>query len=328
MMYFTHRAKKLVMATVQLPPDLLLYIEAIKPSLNVLTVCAVWLGISIPLMFLLTKAKPLFIFNAVSIFIGIAMGVLNMVILLKTLGDPLNGISKPVYVTYLCLTVSVELFIDSILLFRVVSVFPVATTSTNKLVLIFGPLIVLKIGRTVDILIFLSKFVKKTLHLRAVQSDLALVAKNMPEDIIGWALQLVDNGLCSAIFLWKLREARTLSGRFYGSEEKLKYTYASKLRDLFWIATSNFVFPAFFNISLLALVSAKTGNPTNYWIVMICSIYVEIIGVLFATIWVTGREDSASSKDLSMSPMHAMQFAVNPSLPTPAQGKREAFREA
>jgi len=73
-----------------LPPIVVAFIAGIKPSFNVLVVCSVWLGVSIPLLFILfyfssgdSRKKPLFFFNAVSILLGITMGFMNIVILVR-----------------------------------------------------------------------------------------------------------------------------------------------------------------------------------------------------------------------------------------------------
>lgn len=73
-----------------LPPIIVAFITGIKPSFNVLAVCSVWLGVSIPLLFILSyfssggsRNKPLFFFNAVSILLGITMGFMNIVILVR-----------------------------------------------------------------------------------------------------------------------------------------------------------------------------------------------------------------------------------------------------
>jgi hypothetical protein len=79
------------------------------------------------------------------------------------------------------------------------------------------------------------------------------------------------------------------------------------LRALFWIALSNFVFPAFFAIAQYVLIF-RDSNPTHFLIVMISNIYVEIIGVLFATIWA-----STYNNEPAVSPVqtHALQFGRN-----------------
>jgi hypothetical protein len=76
----------------QITPTLLLtvstFVTIIKPALVVLIVCAVWLGISVPLLFVLfyfstakSRCKAIFKFNVISVSMGIIMGVLNVAVL-------------------------------------------------------------------------------------------------------------------------------------------------------------------------------------------------------------------------------------------------------
>ena len=60
--------------------------------------------------------------------------------------------------------------------------------------------------------------------------------------------------------------------------------YASRLRTLFWLAVSNFVFPVIFNIVQLVIVF-RDRNFTHGVYVVSANIYVEIVCVLLATLW-------------------------------------------
>ena len=63
----------------------------------------------------------------------------------------------------------------------------------------------------------------------------------------------------------------------------------STLEALFWIAVSNFVIPVVLSIAQLVVLWVSQ----NIFIVapiMIVNIYVEIIGVLLATVWAVGSQ--------------------------------------
>ena len=70
-------------------------------------------------------------------------------------------------------------------------------------------------------------------------------------------------------------------------------SYISRLRALFWIATSSFVFPVILNIIQLAF-AYRDPNFLHceyiYWV----NVYVTIVGALLATIWCSS--DRASNK--------------------------------
>lgn len=74
----------------ELPPVLTSYLDAIKSTVHITILCAVWLGISIPILFALfyTSTKSLrrsaiFISNAFAISIGVLTGVLSVIFLVS-----------------------------------------------------------------------------------------------------------------------------------------------------------------------------------------------------------------------------------------------------
>ena len=111
--------------------------------------------------------------------------------------------------------------------------------------------------------------------------------------------------------MWKLNQARSLSIRVRGGDggaksestaakkiprftyRTLSDSYPAQLRALFWIAVSNFVFPIFFDIAQYILIFRDTADYNVYMIVLITNIYVEIIGVLFATVWAATKHSES-----------------------------------
>jgi len=235
------------------------------------------------------------------------MGFMSIVILIRTLIDPINGLPRPALLFYVAMTASTDLFIDSILLFRVVAVFPPRRTSFATLCAIFGPLISLKIGRIANLIVFLINFTEKTRTARNL-GQLAIVSPTLAGPKIGWALQMVDNMSCSGIFLWKLNQARSLSIRIREDDGGAKHSYPAQLRALFWIAVTNFVFPVFFNIAQYILIFRDSDN-NDYWIVLVTNIYVQIIGVLFATVWRATKPSESPSSTIGKA--ENIQFARN-----------------
>lgn len=61
-------------------------------------------------------------------------------------------------------------------------------------------------------------------------------------------------------------------------------TYLGRLRTLFWIAVTNFVFPVILNIAQIILLFLE---PAEFYVVYVfyASLYLNIIGVLLATVW-------------------------------------------
>ncbi len=64
-------------------------------------------------------------------------------------------------------------------------------------------------------------------------------------------------------------------------------SWAQRIRTLYYIAVSNFVFPILFNIAEIAVIFYDP-NFFHGAIVVTVNCYVTIIGVLLATIWAQG----------------------------------------
>jgi hypothetical protein len=88
----------------------------------------------------------------------------------------------------------------------------------------------------------------------------------------------------------------------------LSDSYPAQLRALFWIAASNFVFPVFFDIAKYILMFRDTADYNVYLIVVITDIYVEIIGVLFATVWAATKHSESPDPTIESK---TLQFARN-----------------
>ena len=84
--------------------------------------------------------------------------------------------------------------VDSILLFRLIAVFPPSRLSQKELASIFGPLLLLKLGRLAAVIIFIVRYLEKTSTLPSVDPKIYfLIIRVMPEPKAAWSLQIVDN---------------------------------------------------------------------------------------------------------------------------------------
>ncbi|KAF8189771.1 hypothetical protein K438DRAFT_1763420 [Mycena galopus ATCC 62051] len=129
---------------------------------------------------------------------------------------------------------------------------------------------------------------------------------------IEWFFQVFDNCYASVLFLLRVHRGRVLnsqSGAMGSSEKKNSHTY--RLRSLFFIALGNFVFPCLLSlIQLIFLFRDPKFLDGTY--VFLTNCYVEIIGVLLATIWVAGGQwseahGSSSSKPTELSTIRYKQ---------------------
>ena len=80
------------------------------------------------------------------------------------------------------------------------------------------------------------------------------------------------------------------------AERRTPGTYFERIKTLFWIAVFNFVFPVIFNVVLIVLAFVDHDFLEGSYI-LYTNNYVEIIGVLLATIWAAGKHHS--NPDLS-----------------------------
>ncbi|RDX57202.1 hypothetical protein OH76DRAFT_1476640 [Lentinus brumalis] len=198
------------------PPPGLNYVAAIEPSLSLLLIGAVCSSILIPigiaLLFFSTSAqrkRPIFILNVISIAFGLIEGALN--IYNQTCAILARPINTNVYIVDVLIFILIPIFSESILLLRVIAVYPPRLLPKLSRVAIYGPIAL------------------------AAHQD----------------------------------------------------SYASRLKALFWIAVSNFVLPVILTLVQLIYVFRDT-NFFHGTIVFNVNTYVQIIGVLLATIWCTG----------------------------------------
>ena len=62
-----------------------------------------------------------------------------------------------------------------------------------------------------------------------------------------------------------------------------------RLKTLFWISASNFVFPVVFDLALLITAFRNASFLEGAYVLMVSN-YVDIVGVLLATIWSTSTK--------------------------------------
>ncbi|KAI0324813.1 hypothetical protein GY45DRAFT_1262112 [Cubamyces sp. BRFM 1775] len=303
------------------PPPGLNYVAAIEPSLNLLLLDTILSSFLIPIFVILlyfstpaTRYKPIFIMNVLSIALALALGSINIYNQSRAiLAKPVNPTLNTAFASILILA---PLFSESILVFRVVAVYPLRFMWWPKRILVYGPIIAFKGARIANTVIFIVRWVQLNKHaynpLQTGQD-----AWNLPNVKIEWILQFLDMSFASALFLARLhRGARTkrdagLSGSSYGTytggsreysitslvyradARKTDMSFSSRIRTLFWIAASNLVIPVL--LILVQLVYIFTdSNFLHGTYVFFVNVNVQILGVLLATIWSSGMQQSSS----------------------------------
>ncbi|KAK0432685.1 uncharacterized protein EV420DRAFT_1284203 [Desarmillaria tabescens] len=293
------------------PPAGFNYLAVIRPSLKLMLLCSAWSSALVPLLFALflfssrsLRRTPIFMLNVVSIIMGLALGVLAYY----------NGVSVIAFhillsgVTYEFFINALPLFTESILVLRVMTVYPLKSTPRLTLAIVYIPLCCLKVARLANILVFWGIWFPDIL----AGGNPIVVAQqswDFPCDKIEWSLQMFDNAYASALFLYCLRSSRRVNGRIECARSKrptsksCRRKYSERLSTLFWISVSNFVFPVMLSFvqSILAFDAYLFLDATY---IIMSNIYFEIIAVLLATIWSAGSrrsEEQQATTEMSVS---------------------------
>ncbi|KAI0351191.1 hypothetical protein OH77DRAFT_1429988 [Trametes cingulata] len=299
------------------PPPGLNYIAAIEPSLNLLligTICAAFLvPVAIALFFFstpVTRRQPIFIMNVLAVLFGLAEGATTIYTQTRAI------LTKPVHpdvdTAYACMTILVPMFAELVLLFRVVAVYPPRVLSWRKVILIYTPIVAVKMARVANEAIFIAKWVDLTKH--TVNPLLTgQEAWSLPYAKVEWFLQFFDTIYTSALFLARLQLSaghKRAVGLSSGATGVRQYTFSSRLRTLFWIAVSNFVIPVLLNLAQL-IFSFRDSSFLHGTYIFLVNNFVQIIGVLLATIWSTGTQWSEleSRRAAGRGSVSELQFA-------------------
>ncbi|KAF4603475.1 hypothetical protein EYR38_003888 [Pleurotus pulmonarius] len=275
------------MASMILPDFMSAYLQALDKTLKVIILSSIWLGVSIPLLFALfffstssLRRQPIFILNVVSVCVGIAMGLLNMQTLVPPLVDPLRLVDRRGILAYTFLSTSVPIL--------------------RLFFSIFIPLGLLKAARVGNVIEFMVTFARITRSVTKNEEMGALSLRHAGPKV-EWFLQVVDNTIASVLFLWRLNRNNSL----FPSSATQPNSYPARLRTLFWIAITNFIFPVLVSITLLVLYF-REGDYLKILMCIISNAYIEIIGVLMATVWAASTHWQVENP--SPSPFSAPQF--------------------
>ncbi|THU87167.1 hypothetical protein K435DRAFT_566833, partial [Dendrothele bispora CBS 962.96] len=127
--------------------------------LYVVIVASLWLGISLSLFVALlyisgpqTYRKPIFILCVIAVTLGTIPSILYLKFLVRKRFLAQQVKSYLIALEFFIFFTSV--FVDSILFFRLVVIFPSTLLPPKKLAAIFGPLFLMKLGRITTLVLF------------------------------------------------------------------------------------------------------------------------------------------------------------------------------
>ncbi|KIL62108.1 hypothetical protein M378DRAFT_13063 [Amanita muscaria Koide BX008] len=286
-----------------------------KPLYTTVIVACIWSAMLVPLFVVLLffsnkelRRKPVFFGNIFAICLGIVLAGVVMGLLVSILSNPLAPPSRPLRVTFAIFIAFSSLLVESVLLIRVWAVFPFRTTPRLTFFAIFTVIALLKIARISNAIVYV---VNLTNLLN--ESEDALLSQSwtqFPNYKIEWFLQVAENTTTSALFLFKLNRGRGIGMRMAGSH------WSSTLEALFWIALSNFVIPVILSIVELLVIWLST-DIFNVVPIFLVNLYVEIIGVLLATVWAAGTRGQDNHKSSRSGPQVFTTVNMDTGIDTP-----------
>ncbi|KAG0697221.1 hypothetical protein DFH29DRAFT_812013 [Suillus ampliporus] len=292
--------------TIPVPPPGTNYIAVIRSSLAYLLASTVSASLLIPVLISLlvfstpqTRRHPISVLNVLGVLLGIAEGVVNVYITVYSLLYPTVTESQPIVVANGALMFYGSIVVESTLVIRLAVVYPWRTTSKVKFwsILLFP--ITINVIRIANVSVFLGHLVAAVYGSASSYAANEISLQNW-QIKFEWILQTVCNVFVSFMFLRRLPRRNITSEGVVRSSKILNYIIvctvlvhllgemASRLRGLFLIALSNFVFPVILNIIQLGLTFGYSTSYIQASILFVVNNYVNIIGVVFATVWSMG----------------------------------------
>ncbi|KAI5982517.1 hypothetical protein EDD15DRAFT_116894 [Pisolithus albus] len=228
-----------------------------------------------------SRRRLVFRLNVLAICLVLTMGALMSLVTGKAIVDPFNLVSTNTFIATIVFLVFPPLLYDSILLTRLFALYPVGSTPATTLMKIFAFPFCIKCARVVVITTGVHGFVGLGATTEAlIQAESADWFRS-PYLIAEWTMQIADNLYTVSLFLYNLH-IRT-------SSMKRARSIAERLRQIFYIAIANFVFPLIFNVAQIVFITTDRSPFTGILLIVI-NHYITVIGVLCATLWFSGSE--------------------------------------
>ncbi|KAG1906975.1 uncharacterized protein F5891DRAFT_940924 [Suillus fuscotomentosus] len=302
------------------PPPGLNYLAAIQPALIDVMIGHTFTVILVPLLIAMfyfsnehSRRQPIFILNILNVCLAFSVGIMGDSRAVNTMLSPTHPypVSYDIIMGFLGAVQSI--LVDTILLFRICSVYPPRYLTWQRFVMLVSLPVLLKVARVINLSLFIAALTRAAKGPNA-EATLAALWVAAPYLKIEWFAQLVDNIYASSVFLWTLWSKRKNNdGSTTGNT---KFSFRMRLRTLFWIALSNFVIPALFSVAQIIVIYCEV-NPVVINQIILANTSIAVIGVVFATVWAgtvnrqIAQSDAKLAADVEKSDMKAsvMHFA-------------------
>jgi hypothetical protein len=184
------------------PPPGLNYIAAVETSLNFILVLTPLGAVLFPVILILfffstpeSRRHPVFILNILACCCGICEAAINAALETKQILYPLEPVSKGLLTSVIAFSIISPVFIDSILLFRLLAFFPRRLASNKQIAAVLALPILVKCGRFTAVVLYLNSFTHSSGNLPSVLLAAQSTWPRNPYIMTEWSLQMVDN-LC------------------------------------------------------------------------------------------------------------------------------------
>ncbi|KAI1795253.1 hypothetical protein LXA43DRAFT_1090903 [Ganoderma leucocontextum] len=233
------------------------------------------------------RRRPIFLLNVCALALGIGQGIIGIsnsvnALLLNLSATPMAAIAS-VYLFML-----VPLCVQGILILRVLAAYPPSTLPYPRVFAIYGPILLFKLARVANMIYMIFRLQQVIHDAGGLSSNSVFTVSqavwSLPSAKAEWLLQLLDDMYEFDFDYHPVTPLTAPAG-----------TYFQRLKTLFWIAVFNFVFPVIFNVVLIIL-AFRDANFLEGSYILYTNNYVEIIGVLLATIWATGTHDGGKGE--------------------------------
>ncbi|KAL4074923.1 hypothetical protein V8B97DRAFT_2022549 [Scleroderma yunnanense] len=239
------------------------------------------------------RRRLIFRLNVIAICFALALGVLNFIVSGSAILRPFKPVSQSLYTATIVAAVFPPVFYDSILLTRLLALYPVDRTPLPTLIGILTFPVCVKCARLTVLSLYIRQYIGSSPDLATLTAHAQATWFRNPYVTAEWTLQMFDNLYSSGLFLYQLHTQS--SGMSIVKSSSYTYslpgvgTIGRRIRQIFYISGANFVFPVMFNIGQIICITTDS----SYYIgtmLLLSNTYVSVIGVLCATIWVSGGD--------------------------------------
>ncbi|KAI0661882.1 hypothetical protein C8Q70DRAFT_684445 [Cubamyces menziesii] len=278
------------------PPPGLNYIAPIRIAVRDLLIAhsfsILLLSLLIALLYFSTRhsrRQPIFLLNVFTILLALAVGGLIDYQTVQTMIAPLHPTPLSFNIAIGVLGAVQSIIIDTILLVRLVSVYPPSYVGRRRFAAILAVPLLLKVARIVNLGLFIKALADATRDPATANILIARIWEYAPYLKIEWFAQLFDN----SFFLYRLLLHNKETNRVM-SRKTSESSFADTIRTLLWVAATNFVVPVLFSLAQIIVVYRGVDVLIVNDIVLV-NTSVAVIGVVFATVW-AGTEHWASDQ--------------------------------